>query len=298
MQSSIAWKNHAWVDIAEAQLPLNDWGVLQGAIIVDRLRTCRLLPLDSSLHIKRLRSNCQTIGINPQDLDCLPSVINECVDRNQKLFQNSDCGLVVLVTPGLSGPSAVPTIIVHVQPLNWPMLAHWHQHGQELVVADFRNVPAACWSPQLKTRSRLHYYLADRQAEARAGKNAAAVLLSTAGFVTETSVASVLVVDESGQLHCPPEEDVLGSISLARTLRLAHAAGITVIRQPISLDLIGAAREILLTGTSGCLWPACKFEDRVISNATKLPVYRELRDRWIIDIGLDYVAQSAAQLQR
>ncbi len=292
MQSSVAWKNGLWVKFADAQLALDDWGVVQGVVIVDRLRTCLQRVVDLELHMERLIANCQAIGIDSKQLECVPEIVAECAHRNQKHFEDQDLGIVVLVTPGGCRQFGPPTLIIHAQHLNWSTLAHWHSQGQELIVATCRNVPAACWSPHLKTRARLHYYLADREAVTQAGQFAGAVLLNIDGDITETSAASLVIVDDQGRLCCPPKNDVLGSISLIRTLRLAKSAGLQVVRQPISVSQIESARELLLTGTSGCLWPAASFADRKFTNSTEAPVYVELRDRWIAEIGLDYVAQA------
>ncbi len=286
------------MQFADAQLSLDDWGVVQGVVIVDRLRTCQRQVLDLGLHMQRLKANCLAIGVSADELAALPQVIGECARRNQEHFDGEDLGIVVLVTPGVISAAGHATVIVHVQRLNWSLMTHWYEHGQTLVLAKNRNVPAECWSPQLKTRARLHYYLADRESLAAAGPQAGAVLLNTAGFVTETSAASLVIVDEFGRVCCPPEQDVLGGIALMRTLRLAAAAGFPVVRQPISLAHIESAREVLLAGTSGCLWPAARFAECEFPNSVTSSVYVDLRDRWMAEIGLDYIAQSKSFVQR
>lgn len=286
--TSIAWKNGQWLPLEQVQLSLNDWGVLQGAVIVDRLRTIDSVPLDIPLHLARLKSNCTSIGIDCSQLDQLGDVIIDCARHNQSRLADRDFAIVVLVTPGLSSAVNSPTLVVHTQALKWASLGHWYENGQALVVATYRNVPRACWSPQLKTRSRLQYYLADQEAIGRGGPHAGAVLLDTDGYVTETSAANVLVVDRDGNLCCPPAENILGGVSLIRTLRLAEASGLRVLRQPISLTAIATAREVILTGTSACIWPASQFEDVVLSKPADRPVYSELLSRWITDVGVDF----------
>ena len=293
IRNSIAWKNGQWLPLAEVQLALDDWGVLQGATIVDRLRTIDGLPLDVSLHVDRLMCNCQSIGIDSPELKQLGDIIVECALHNQSRLADKDFSIVVLVTPGLISTANSPTMIVYVQPLNWPAIEFWHQHGQPLVIAENRNVPPACWSPQLKTRSRLQYYLADQHAIQKYGPYAGAVLLGTDGYVTETSAANIVVIDQSGHLLCPPADNILGGISLIRTLRLAQATGIKVIRQPISLAEIQEASEAILTGTSACIWPASQVGSVILSNPTERPVYRELLAKWKKDVEFDFQIRSS-----
>ena len=291
LRTSIAWKNGQWLPLEQVSLTLDDWGMIQGAVVVDRLRTLDTRPLDVALHLARLKSNCESIGIDSAELDQLGDVIVECARHNQSRLADRDFSIVVLVTPGLTSAEHAPTLIVHIQPLKWAAIEHWYQHGQTLVVATNRNVPPACWSPQLKTRSRLQYYLADKEALECGGPHAGAVLLDTDGYVTETSAANVLVVDRAGNICCPPAQEILGGISLMRTLRLADASGLKVIRQAISLAMIESAREVILTGTSACIWSASKFGEVDLSNPTEQPVFRELLAGWISDVGFDFRSQ-------
>jgi len=295
LRNSIAWKNGQWLPLKEVHLGLDDWGVLQGAVIVDRLRTIDSHPLDVPLHLARLKSNCESIGIDLSELEPLVDVIIECARHNQSRLADRDFSIVVLVTPGLTSAVNSPTVIVHVQPLNWTTIEYWYAHGQPLVVATNRNVPRDCWSPQLKTRSRLQYYLADQEAMQSSGPFAGAILLNTDGYVTETSAANVIMVDQAGNVCCPDADSILGGVSLIRTLRLAESSGLKVIRKPISIAMIESAREVILTGTSGCIWSASQFGNVSLSDPTERPVYRELVAKWIADVGFDFRMRNLLQ---
>ena len=83
-------------------------------------------------------------------------------------------------------------------------------------------------------------------------------------------------------------EDILQGISLQRTLRLANALSMRVEHHPISVSFAEDASEVILTGTSGCIWPASHFGQHSIPNATERPVYRKLLDAWIADVGCDF----------
>ncbi len=97
-----------------------------------------------------------------------------------------DFGIVILLTPGLIRRQPIgsaPTVIIHTVDLNWTQLAHWYQHGQPLVVSPNRTVPVECWSPHMKTRSRMHYFLADQHALASQMPHAGAIMLSLDGML-------------------------------------------------------------------------------------------------------------------
>ncbi len=292
LQSTIAWKNGQWLPIHQVHLSLDDWGVLQGAMIVDRLRTINAMPLDVELHVARLKSNCAYVGIPSEELGSIANTIHECAKHNHSRVPDRDFSIVVLVTPGSAAQVGSPTVIVYVQPLKRDAILHWYSHGQQLFVAEHRNVPAACWSPNLKSRARLHYYLADREAEEQSpiqtSLHSAAVLLDTEGNITETSAANVLCVDREGTLHCPPLDNILNGISLQRTLRLANSLSINVNHRLLPVDFVEASREVILTGTSACIWPASQFGRTVFHNATEQPVYQRLLAAWIEDVQFDF----------
>ncbi len=292
--NTIAWKNGQWLPFEQAQLLLDDWGVLQGAIIVDRLRTIDSRPLDIDLHLARLKSNCDAVGIETDEWDAIGKAISECATHNRMRLHQRDFAIVVLLTPGRVAVPGVSTMVVHVQSLNWESMRAWYTQGQRLMISQHRNVPPACWSPNLKTRSRLQYYLADQEARDGGSLYSAAVLLDTDGHVTETSAANILCVDRAGCLVCPPSESILNGISLQRTLRLAESIGIEVARRPITVELAKSASEILLTGTSACIWPASHFDDVQFDKAVERPVYRALQAAWITDVGFDFVRAASA----
>ncbi len=293
MSLPVAYHNGSWKPSDQVALTLDDWGSLQGATLVERLRTVNGRGLDIDGHLDRLASSAQIVGIQwPADLAI--QLVEECIERNRNSHSTGDFAVVILLTPGRAGvgtPGANPTLIIHTSDLNWKSLAQWYEHGQHLVIANNRNVPADCWSPRLKTRSRLHYYLADQQA-ARSGRaHAGALMLSTDGYVTESSVANMLLVESRG-LVSPPIDSVLHGLSLQRTLRLAEQRGIAVHFEHIQLEHAYNAEAILMTGSSGCLWAAASLEHVHYTNAQEHPIHRELRSAWIEDIGLDFVRQA------
>lgn len=295
MTERSAFFHDQWVPEDRASLALDDWGLLQGAVVVERLRTCNLKALDLDDHLQRLCNSCALLGIAIPKHWRLAEVIEQCAHRHTAYYDQQDFSIVVLVTPGRQGqgaPGERPSLIVHTHRLDWNALHHWYVNGQPLIVSHQRNISPHCWSPHLKCRARLHYYLSDRQAEASPLQYAGAILLSLDNKVTETSVANLIIVDGKQRLVASPPDSVLQGISLKRTLRLAEKAGFAVDFQPISIETAGLASEILLTGSSGCLWPASRLGDISFQDPASRPVYSKLLDLWRNDIGLNFVQQA------
>lgn len=294
MHESLAWTRGAWQPLTETKLALDDVGVLQGVVMVDRLRTVHGGPSDSPAHVARLRSNCQAIGIAwPAALE-LEELQSQCATLNRKFFGDKDFSIVSIITPGQIGSATpTPTVIVHAAGIDWSKLDSWYTYGQHLIIPATRNVPNACWSPALKTRARLQYYLADQSAANSQHAHAGAVLLDLHGNLTETAQANVLIVENGSCLISPPEASILPGISLQRTLRLAREIGLHVSFEPISVARAGEAEEIVLCGSTGCLWSAHSLDDKILPTANRVDgIARRLAQAWMADIGLDFVAQA------
>lgn len=292
----LAWACGRWQPLVNAVLAPDDLGTLQGATIVERLRTAGGKVLDVQLHLDRLNVGLRQLSVRlPEAWKCA-DIIQQCAARNLR-GEERDLSIVVVASPGRAGV-ATPSLIVHAAAIPWKRLASWYDGGQHLSIATARNVPSECWPVGIKTRSRLHYYLADRQAWHAAQQRdhsgaefAGGVLPDLGGHLTETSTANMLLV-EGERLVCPPLETILYGVSLRRTLRLAKSTDIAVEFAPITTTRALAADGILLCGSVGCLWAAASLEDQCFPPATELAVYRSLRDGWCEDIGIDYISQA------
>ena len=144
------------------------------------------------------------------------------------LAPGDDLGLTMFVTPGLydlGGASASPTVCLHTLPLRFRQWADKYASGDSMATTDVVQVSARCWPPELKCRSRMHYYLADRQARMRiAGSRA--LMTDEEGFVTEATTANIVLCDELGGLLIPPIEKILPGISLGVLTGLAEELGV------------------------------------------------------------------------
>lgn len=293
LHDCLAFFDGRWVTNQEASLPLDDWGVLQGVMLVERVRTYGGKLFQLPRHIARLQDSVEAVGIawnRWANFDLTEVCEKVAAAALETVGDGNDIGLVILATPGRVHGTE-PTRIVHASELPWKRLAQWYVQGQDLVTATIRNVPNECWPVHIKTRSRLHYYLADQQA-AQAGPHAGAVMLGTRGQVTETSFANVMMVDAQGDILAPRREDVLPGISLELSLSLAAQLGINVRFEDISSEMFQSAREIILTGTNGGIWGARSLDGVQLPEVTSHSVLYRLQESWEQLVGLAYKEQA------
>lgn len=293
----ISWADGVFTAGGEPSLPVGDAGFVLGATVTEQLRTFagRLFLPDE--HQARLQDSLAVLGLDPgRPLAEIFATAAELAEHNHAVGPaDGDLGVVVFVTPGdlpaqHGGRAGPPRTVIHSFPLAFRLWAAAYAAGVPLRSVSTRQVPQSCWPVQAKVRSRLHYFLADREAHA-AEAGARAVLCHADGRVSETSTANVVVVVQGG-LVAPPPADALPGVSLRFARRLAESLGIPWSERSLSTADLAAADEILLTSTPNCILPATTLDGRPIGTSRPGPVHARLLAAWSDHVGLDIAGQA------
>jgi branched-subunit amino acid aminotransferase/4-amino-4-deoxychorismate lyase len=240
----------------------------------------------------------EIIGVDPGvSIQTLAQSAARLARQNHRLLPaGDDLGLSIFVTPGAYVPLApagthVPLVAMHTYPLPFHLWEAKYASGETLVVTPIEQVAPRCWPPELKCRSRMHYYLADRAAHAIV-PGARALLLDESGLVCETSTANVAVYRRDEGIVSPRRERILPGISMAVLMELAHGLGIPTGERDLVPADIACAEEVLLTSTSHCVLPVTRLGDRKIGPGTPGDTFRALVDAWSESVDVDIVAQA------
>ncbi len=265
----LAYLNGKLIPAAQAVVPVSDAGFVQGTTVAEQLRTFggRLFRLEQHLH--RLAASLEIVGVDPGlSLAELAEAAHELVRHNHALLApGDDLGLSMFVTPGpypaMAASTAAaevrgPLVCMHTYPLPFHVWAEKYVRGQMLTVTDVDQVPSTCWPPALKCRSRMHYYLADRQA-AQLQSGSRALLLDRAGCVLEASTASVFLYHRLEGLVSPPAEKILPGVSLMVIAELAAGLGVPFLHRDFQVAELLSADEVMLCSTSPCVWPVVQL---------------------------------------
>ncbi len=298
MSEPEAYLDGRFVPAAQAVVRVTDGGFVQGTTVAEQLRTFggKLFRLPD--HLRRLAHSLEIVQVElPTSVEELGRVAEQLAARNHALLApGDDLGLAILVTPGsysamVAHATAEPTVCIHTFPLRFDLWAAGYQTGQSLATTDVAQVPTDCWPAELKCRSRMHYYLADRQAAARQ-PGSRALMLDPEGCVTETTTANLVAYSEAQGLITPPRKKVLPGISLAAVSDLAAALEIPLAERDLRPDDLRSADEVLLTATSYCLLPVVALNGKPIGGGTPGTVFARLITAWSEHVGLDIVEQA------
>jgi branched-subunit amino acid aminotransferase/4-amino-4-deoxychorismate lyase len=292
MSTALAYLNGNWIPSSQLSIAVDDIGFMVGATVTERLRTFRGQVFRLQEHLTRLRGSLEIVGLDSQSIaDEVGHAIVDFLKRNGNLIDaEDDWGIAVFATPGVAG-TGKPTVCVHGHPLPFRQWATQFEAGVRVVVSDHRQVPVNCWPAELKCRSRMHYYLADREAANRS-PGARAMILDQNGYIAESTTANVLVYREGEGLISPPLDHILAGVSLGVMKELAAVLNMPFTMRPLTVDDFRTSDEAMLTSTSICLLPIVECDGQPIGKGQPEPIYRQLLATWSNLVGLDVAAQA------
>ena len=299
MPRPVAIVNGCTVPVADANLSLFDTGFVHGAAVGDMIRTFRHEPFRLDDHLQRLRNGIDALGIPdaPSDND-YRNAVQAVVRHNAGLIpKHHDLGVIMFATAGWNRsylgsahePPATCTWGVHTFPLPFEFWAEKMRHGQHLVIPPARHIPAECLNGRIKWRSRVHWFLADRQAR-EANPAASALLLDRDGHITETSTANFFVV-KNGRILTPRSDNTLDGISRRVVFELAAELGIPCEWTNIGRGDVLSAEEAFTSSSSTCLMPVATLDGERIGGEIPGSVYRRVMAEWNKLAGLNIIEQ-------
>lgn len=294
MTEEIAYNNGQFVPAEQLVVDPQDTGFVLGVTVAEQLRTFRGELGDVDLHFERLRSSLKTIGVADLQISDLTEATRKVAAHNHALLETGhDLGVTVFVTPGLyptyyPDRQPEPTIGIHTYPLPFSLWADKYKSGQACEIVSVPQVGERCWPRDLKCRSRMHYFLADREAQKK-NEAARAILLDAQRNVNEASTANVLAYFKSEGIVSPPLASILPGVTLRRTEQIANSIGLAFEYRTLTCEELRNADEIILTSTPFCVLPVSLLGDRMLD---RRDCYNRLLEAWNEEVGLDLQAQA------
>lgn len=276
-----AWMAGEVVPIAEAKIPVNDWGFTRSDVTYDVAPVWDggFFRLDD--YIARFMASMAAVRIDPgMDADAIRTALHAMVARSglRHAYVAMVASRGVPLIPGTRDPRAcanhffgwcVPYI--HVVP------EQVAEAGASLWIAkDVRRIPEDSVNPRAK-----NYHWGDLTAglfEAKDAGYETVVLLDHQGNVTEGPGFNVFAV--RGERVITPDRGVLEGITRRTVLEMSEEAGLATERRALPLAEFLEADEVFLSTTGGGVVPITRVDDRIFSNGAPGPVATGLRARY------------------
>lgn len=303
MSEPLVYLNDGFVPASQAKLNIYDLGIVLGATLTEMTRTFRHRPFRAEEHVGRLYRSLKFSGIAiPLTPEEMLARTNELAAANCKLLgRDADLGIVHFVTPGenalyagsagSAGPLR-PTICIHSFPLRFEMWRHLFTEGAHVVTPSIRHIPPQCLEPKMKNRSRLHWWLADKQSQA-VDPQAITLLLDLDGNVTECAGSNFVIV-KGRTIISPTPRNILWGVSLQTVRELAQEIGMEFVERDFQPYDVVNADEAWLTTTPYCMAPVTRINTTPIGDGKPGPRFKKMLAAWSSQVGLDIEEQVLA----
>lgn len=296
MDEPLAWINGQELPFSQLALPVWDLGVVAGASITEMARTFRHQPFQLARHLRRLQASCAQLGFETSfDVRDIAVAAERLVLKNIALIgENDDLGIVAFVTAGANrtylGTENLleGTTVVHTFRLPLELWRSAASDGVRLTIPERRQIPECSLPVNHKTRNRLHWWLADKEADA-AESGSRALLLDSSGLITETSTACFFAVIDGTIVT--PSSQVLDSMSRRMVQEAAADCGLRFEQRDICAEDISAMEEAFLSSTPSGLLRVRSIDRRVIGTAGGRTVMPDLLTYWEKVTGLNPLRQ-------
>lgn len=302
MSQRVVYFNGRFVPESEARVSIYDSALTLGDMAYEVTRTCHGTPFRLREHIERLRHSLAVIGVDPRmTADELHAVTLETVRRNRELCEpHVDFQIIHNVSRGPAAgyeeaflPAEFrPTVIVSCYPLTQRLarLAPAYQTGIDLVLVRQRAIPGELLDAEIKTRSRLHFQLANLEAQRRGGT---AVLLDPTGHLTEGTSGNLFLV-RGGAVLTPARGNLLPGFTRGLVLDLARQLGLPAEETQLTPRDAALADELFVTSTSIGILHARSFDGTAVGGGALGNITARLRAALDAAAGVNFAAQARA----
>jgi branched-subunit amino acid aminotransferase/4-amino-4-deoxychorismate lyase len=255
------------VKIAQAQIGVNDVGLLRGYGIFDFFPIIYGRPLFERDYFDRFYLSANLMNLE------VPVNRAELHDRVVDLASRNEIsrGYTKLVlTGGYADDGYTPGknnlfILQHGDVKNDP---ESYSTGITLVLQKYLKD-----QPRIKT---LHYANALKNRQMLTEANAMDLLYHDGRHIRETSRANFFIVDKTGKIHTT-KADVLSGITRKHVIKVARTKDLEVVEGAMPISMLLEAEECFITSTTKGVLPVRKISDYIIGQGVAGPLSRELQ---------------------
>ncbi len=302
MAGRVVYFSGEFVSEREARVSIFDCALMYGDMAFEMTRTFLGEPFRLDEHLDRLYASLRLL-----EIDCGLSIEEMREQTLVTLEKNRstevegmewwimhDVSRGPLPVYGSLWPEGIgPTVTIST----WPLITHMgpfaemYKRGVDIVVPAQQALPAHLLDAKAKTRSRLHYKMAELQGQ-RIGTGSWPLMLDPDGFLAEGPGWNVFLVRD-GVIHTPEPRNILQGVSRRMVFELAESEGIGVVESNLGRFEALQADEMFCTATSYGIVHARSFEGQRVGDGCRGPVVERLTEAWQQQVGVDMLAQAS-----
>ncbi len=258
-----AWQRGAYVPIAQASVPITDWGFLRSDATYDVVTAWDGAFFRLQDHLDRFLRSCARFRLDPgKTREEITDILSECV----RLAGLRSAYVEMVCTRGQppwgsrDPRQAVNQFFAFAVPYVWIANEEQRRRGLHVAVSDVQRIPPASVDPTAK-----NYHWNDLTMGLLGALDAGAdtvLLTDAAGNVVEGPGFNVFAV-RGGRL-VTPKEGVLEGITRRTVIEMAQALDIPVELRALPAAELRSADEAFLSSSGGGVLPVTRVDGQAI----------------------------------
>ena len=270
-----AWIDGKYVELAEAKIPILDWGFLRSDATYDVVHVWkgRFFRLDKHIDrfyesTKKLRMPCQI------SRDELKKILANCVVKGK--LENAYVEMIQ--TRGISPNfvrdprQATPRVMAFAVPFGWILKQEDFEKGLDVLLTDIKRIPPSSVDPTIKN---YHWMdLVTGMLDAYEKGNDTAILVDENNNITEGPGFNLFCVNDTGIFT--PDYGVLEGITRQSVFDLAKELNLPIVKKVITVEELQSANELFASSTAGGIMPITKVSGIQIGNGSVGDITRQL----------------------
>ncbi len=269
----------AYVPIAEAKIPIMDWGFTRSDVTYDVVHVWKGRFFRLEDHLGRFERSAAAMHLTlPHSREGLREILGECVRLSglREAYVEMGCTRGV-PPPGSRDPRTCSNrFFAYAVPFIWVATEEQRQRGLHLIVSSVQRIPPESVDPTVKNFHWGDLMRGLYDAYARGGETV--VLGDGAGDITEGPGFNVFVVKD-GRLSTPAR-GVLEGITRLSAIELCGELGLPLELGPVPAEALRMADEVFLTSTAGGILPVTRVDGHALGDGSPGPITTRLRDQY------------------
>jgi branched-chain amino acid aminotransferase len=271
-----AFVDGGYVPVADARVPILDWGFLRSDATYDVAHVWRGSFFRLEDHLDRFERSMERLRLSPPyDRNEIRDILIECV----RLCGLRDAYAEAICTRGIPRPGSRDPrecdnrFYAFVVPFIWIADPEKQEQGLHGVIGSKQRIAPESVDPTVKNYHWLDLETGLLEAYERGGETV--ILVDAEDNVVEGPGFNVFAVKD-GTISTP-DRGVLEGITRKTIIELAAEQGIQLAARPVPADGLRQADEVFLSSTAGGIIPVTMVDGEAVGNGEPGPLTRQLR---------------------
>jgi branched-chain amino acid aminotransferase len=267
----------AYVPIAEARIPVTDWGFVRSDVTYDVVHVWKGSFFRLEDHLDRFERGVAALRMQlPHTREGVGEILMECVRLTGQRDAYVEMGCTRGAPPqGSRDPrEATNRFFAFALPFIWIATEEQRRRGLHLVISSVQRIPPESVDPTVKNFHWGDLMRGLYEAYDRGGETA--VLSDGKGNVTEGPGFNIFAVQD-GRVSTPAA-GVLQGITRMTVMELCEESGVPLEAAPLPAEAVRGADEVFLSSTAGGILPVATVDGKPVGDGNPGPITTRLRD--------------------